>query len=994
MEAFVILVGLVVVLAPIVSVIFAVRNSRRIKRLEGRVALQEAELRQLMDSAAPLSEKPVEIAAPAVPAVVPLEAKPIAPVQSAILPPPVPPPIPPMAVRPPKPPPPAKKHINWEQFMGVKMFAWLGGLALFLAVAFFIKYSFEQGLISPPVRVALGFLTGLGLLVGGLMMSREKYAVTIQTLCSAGILILFADVFASYKFYHFIPQIVAFGLMALVTATAFLLAVRLNAQAVAILGLLGGFLTPVLLGSNEDRPVGLFGYLAILDVGLLAVVLHKRWNYIALLAALATIVMQFGWVEKFFTAAKAPVAMGIFISFAFLFAVLLLWAERRKQAERFLSAAALLLPASAFFFALYLINDSRTFCITRPDLFFAFVFLADLPVLAMAWFRRELRWAAIASGSVVFLLLAVWTISALQTETLNRALVSYLLFAILHSAFPAVAERMRPSGAPAWWARLFGPLALLLVLIPIFKLDAVSMLIWPVVLLVDLVVVVVAIITASVMGLLAAVLLTVIATACWIFQGPSLLGDLPEMLLIIGGFAIFFFAAGLFAAKKFRRTATPSPASTSPWSFQSPEALAAVPATSAFLPFALLALVVVRLPLTNPTPVFGLASLMIILLFGLVRLTKLDLLSAMALLGVAAVQTLWHQHHFDPANPVTPLLWHIGFYSALAIFPFLFQRQLAGRITPWAAAALAAPFHFWLVHRVVNAAWPNSYMGLLPAIFALPALLSLVQLLRSLPADSEKRNALLALYGGVALFFITLIFPIQFSRQWITIGWALEGAALFWLYRRIPHDGLRWAGLALLVTSFVRISPLNVEVFAYQPRSETPIWNWYLYAYGIVTLSLFAAARLTAAPRNKLARDKLNLPAIFWTLGAVLAFLLINIEIADYYSTGPRITFAFSGSFGRDMAYSIAWAAYAFIVMTLGITRRITALRYAGIALLVVTLLKLFLHDISNLGGLYRIGSLIGLALVLIPVSWLYQRFLSAPATTKPKPAEDQPDEK
>jgi uncharacterized membrane protein len=267
-------------------------------------------------------------------------------------------------------------------------------------------------------------------------------------------------------------------------------------------------------------------------------------------------------------------------------------------------------------------------------------------------------------------------------------------------------------------------------------------------------------------------------------------------------------------------------------------------------------------------------------------------------------------------------------------------------------------------------------------------------LVRSLPADAEKRNTLLALFGGVALFFITLIFPIQFSRQWITIGWALEGAALFWLYRRIPHEGLRWTGLALLVTSFVRLSPLNLEVFTYQPRSETPILNWFLYSYGIVTLSLFAAARLTAAPRNKLGDGKINLPFIFWTLGAVLAFILVNIEIADYYSTGPRITFAFSGSFGRDMAYSIAWAAYAFIVMILGITRRVIALRYAGIALLVVTLLKLFLHDLWSLGGLYRIGALIGLALVLIPVSWLYQRFLSAPANAKQESAEDQPDEK
>lgn len=57
--------------------------------------------------------------------------------------------------------------IQWEQFMGVKLFAWVGGFALFLAVALFIKYSFENNWISPAIRVAMGFLAGLGLLAGG-----------------------------------------------------------------------------------------------------------------------------------------------------------------------------------------------------------------------------------------------------------------------------------------------------------------------------------------------------------------------------------------------------------------------------------------------------------------------------------------------------------------------------------------------------------------------------------------------------------------------------------------------------------------------------------------------------------------------------------------------------------------------------------------------------------------------------------------------------------
>ncbi|MEP7077997.1 MAG: DUF2339 domain-containing protein, partial [Chthoniobacterales bacterium] len=62
------------------------------------------------------------------------------------------------------------------------------------------------------------------------------------------------------------------------------------------------------------------------------------------------------------------------------------------------------------------------------------------------------------------------------------------------------------------------------------------------------------------------------------------------------------------------------------------------------------------------------------------------------------------------------------------------------------------------------------------------------------------------------------------------------------------------------------------------------------------------------------------------------------------------------------------------------------ALRYAGLALLIVTLLKLFLHDLGNLNQLYRIGAFIGVALILIVASFVYQRFLSPAVETPPAP--------
>ena len=233
----------------------------------------------------------------------------------------------------------------------------------------------------------------------------------------------------------------------------------------------------------------------------------------------------------------------------------------------------------------------------------------------------------------------------------------------------------------------------------------------------------------------------------------------------------------------------------------------------------------------------------------------------------------------------------------------------------------------------------------------------------------------------MALFFITLIFPVQFDRQWITIGWALEGAALLWLFHRVPHPGLRLTGVGLLIAAFVRLA-FNPAVLEYHQRSATPIFNWYLYTYGIATICLFAGTKLLAPPRNLVLKS--NAPAILGTLGTVLAFLLMNIEIADYFSApGSTLAFQFGGDLGREMTYTIAWALFALVMIVVGIVKKLPAARYAAMGLLCVTLLKLFIHDLAQLGQLYRIGAFIGVAVIAMLASFAYQKFFTASEKAK-----------
>jgi uncharacterized membrane protein len=87
------------------------------------------------------------------------------------------------------------------------------------------------------------------------------------------------------------------------------------------------------------------------------------------------------------------------------------------------------------------------------------------------------------------------------------------------------------------------------------------------------------------------------------------------------------------------------------------------------------------------------------------------------------------------------------------------------------------------------------------------------------------------------------------------------------------------------------------------------------------------------------------------------------------------VSFDFSANLARDMTTSIAWGLFALTLLAAGIRGKIQGARWTGLSLLVITIAKTFLHDLWQLGGLYRIGSLVGLAAVLFLVSYLYQRF-------------------
>src|SRR5882762_5290668 len=980
------IIGLLIaiIVLPFVALGKANRAKRSVDDLVTRLSSLENEVRNLRSEVVPALQPEVAVAAmETVPLAVPITTVAvIVPEKES-----VPPPIPerfiqeavPQIATPPRPP------INWEQFMGAKLFAWIGGLALFLGVAFFVKYSFEHNLISPELRVAIGFAVGASLVIGGLLLKRKENAVTAQTLCATGILVLYTVTFACRAYYHFafFALIPTFLLMTLITAVAFLLSVRLNAITVAVLGIAGGFLTPILLSTNQDNPLGLFGYIALLDIGLLALAQRQRWNALPILGAIGTALMQIAWVgaffvpEKYFAGNRVLIFIAVFVGFQTLFLAATAWAKRTGKANTTLFACAIGLAAVAMFSAFYLLGFHAV--AHRPVLLFTYLFVIDLGLLALTLIERRLAIVQALAGLAAFIFLGAWTGNYLTIGHIYTALGFYFVFALFHAAIPIALQRVHKIAVPRW-THIFPALALLLVLIPIFRLTELSLLVWPFVLIIDVLAISLGIATATLLPVIAVLVLTLVAVGAWLLRIPTELTGLSTALLILACFAIFFFVAVSWACRRLIAPATRTPNLFG--NITDPANLSVqLPALSATLPFLLLIMVALQLPLANPSPVFGLGLLLVILLLGMSEIFSLDLLPAVALGSVLGLEHAWHFEHFDPTRATLPLIWYLGFYALFTIFPFVFHKRFAGKTVPWATAALAGPLHFYLIYQLVRTAYPSGVPGLVPAAFALPALLGLFVLLKRTPLTSPVRNAQLALFGGVALFFITLIFPIQFDRQWITVGWALEGAALCWLFLRVPHPGLRLAGVGLLVVVFVRLA-LNPAVLSYHPRAAFPIFNWYLYTYGIATACLLAAARLLAPSRHRVLGH--NALPLLYTLATVLAFLIVNIEIADYFSTpgAAALTFQFAGNFARDMSYSIAWALFALLLLIVGIRKRTAPARYASLGLLGITVVKLFFHDLSQLDQLYRISAFVVVAVIAILASFLYQRFLGVTGKT------------
>jgi len=273
--------------------------------LMARVYRIERELRIRTESAAePSTVEPTQ----------PSPAKPVVDeVTSANSAPPVlpPPRIPPIATTPFK----TEIDSDLESRIGSHWLNRIGIAAVLIVIYYFLKYAFDNSWIGPAGRVTIGLLAGIAVVVWSERFRAKGYKAFSYSLKAVGIGTLYLSVWAAFQVYSLIPSGPAFVMMLAVTSATAAMAWAQDAQLLAAFALTGGFSTPLLLSTGQNREVALFSYVILLDLATLFLVMFKPWRRLLVMSFAGTLLLYIGWYSSFYSRNQ----LGLTLTFATLF---------------------------------------------------------------------------------------------------------------------------------------------------------------------------------------------------------------------------------------------------------------------------------------------------------------------------------------------------------------------------------------------------------------------------------------------------------------------------------------------------------------------------------------------------------------------------------------------------------------------------------------------------------------------------------------------------
>jgi uncharacterized membrane protein len=342
----------------------------------------------------------------------------------------------------------AKEPSGIEFDFGAKLPVWIGAVSLIFAGFFLMKYSFEAGLLGPLTRIILGGVSGAVMMIAGYivmlrpnMANKERIA---QGLCGAGIVTLYVCLYAAVNLYALITPITAFIGMAAVTAASVFLSLRIG-QPIAVFGLIGGLLTPALVGSTDSNNTILFIYLFALFAGMMTITARRGWWVLSAVSVLGI----FGWTGLWaLTSFNPDDALEMILLQAGVTALTLvctknsLWEERDTDARATGMNILAIAGTSISVLLLSLFVEMTAFDWTIMG-------LLSLATVMLAYFRPDqYRLALLCKVALDFVLFATWV----DTAPLNISMIVLGGLFVLYGAIPHIMARKTYNGG--FWTNL------------------------------------------------------------------------------------------------------------------------------------------------------------------------------------------------------------------------------------------------------------------------------------------------------------------------------------------------------------------------------------------------------------------------------------------------------------------------------------------------------------------------------------------------------------
>ncbi|MFS4456825.1 DUF2339 domain-containing protein [Maribacter sp. 2304DJ31-5] len=187
-----------------------------------------------------------------------------------------------------------KRKSNWEKFIGENLINKVGILITIIGVFIGAKYSIENNLIGPLTRIVIGYLIGLGLIGFGIKL-KAKYENYSAVLVGGALAIMYFITFAAYSFYALFPQTLTFGAMLLFTVFGVVASLNYNRQIIAHLGLVGAYAIPFLLSNDSGNALILFGYMTVINIGILVISFKRYWKPLYLVSFIFTWLIYLSW---------------------------------------------------------------------------------------------------------------------------------------------------------------------------------------------------------------------------------------------------------------------------------------------------------------------------------------------------------------------------------------------------------------------------------------------------------------------------------------------------------------------------------------------------------------------------------------------------------------------------------------------------------------------------------------------------------------------------